>query len=249
MASQFNFNQHGFKRAANSQEELAAFNSVDYSNTKMLSARTYNIMVSALIFIGFCVMAIGYYICQTAAFRQMLAHLNVGSIAALIVTFLLTIVGTVMTRHATETQNVGLGVAGYIIFIVTFGFFASFALSYYSLPTIETAFVITAAITLVAGVLGMLFPSIFQKLVGPAFVMILATVVVEIVLLFVFHIHQTITDYVVILGFAVFIARDLYTSTQCEPTVNNAILMACNLFSDIVNVLLRVAELLDNSNR
>lgn len=159
------------------------------SRAKEMSPRAYNLVMSALIFLGFCAMGAGAY------------------------------------------------------FTSTFGLTASFGLANYDLPTINTAFIATAAITFVFGALGVTFPKFFQRVYGIGFGVLLATILVEIVLMFM-GVSQSITDLIVIVVFAGFIGYDTYVATTVPPTLPNAVLMASNLFVDIINVFLRILNIL-----
>ena len=185
------------------------------SRAKEMSPRAYNLTMSTLIFLGFCAMG----------------------------SFILTIVGMVMMSAAASKQSVGLSLVGYVIFASTFGLTASFGLANYDLPTINTAFIATAAITFVFGALGVTFPKFFQRVYGIGFGILLATILVEIVLMFM-GVSQTITDLIVIVVFAGFIGYDTYVATTVPPTLPNAVLMASNLFVDIINVFLRNLNIL-----
>ena len=70
----------------------------------------------------------------------------------------------------------------------------------------------------------------------------MALLLVEIVLAVV-GVSQTITDYIVVIVFAGFIGYDTYTATQVEPTLPNAVMVATNLFMDIINVFLRILDI------
>lgn len=189
------------------------------SRAKEMSPRAYNLAMSALIFLGFCAMGAGAYFTSTMAFARM------------------------MMSGAASKQSVGLSLVGYVIFASTFGLTASFGLANYDLPTINTAFIATAAITFVFGALGVTFPKFFQRVYGIGFGILLATILVEIVLMFM-GVSQTITDLIVIVVFAGFIGYDTYVATTVPPTLPNAVLMASNLFVDIINVFLRILNIL-----
>ena len=205
------------------------------SRAKEMSPRAYNLAMSALIFLGFCAMGAGAYFTGTMSFARMMM-----SGAALPLVFGSFIV---MMSAAASKQSVGLSLAGYAIFASTFGLTASFGLANYDLPTINTAFIATAAITFVFGALGVTFPKFFQRVYGIGFGILLATILVEIVLMFM-GVSQTITDLIVIVVFAGFIGYDTYVATTVPPTLPNAVLMASNLFVDIINVFLRILNIL-----
>lgn len=211
------------------------------SRAKEMSPRAYNLAMSALIFLGFCAMGAGAYFTSTMAFARMM--MSGAALPLVFGSFILTIVGIVMMSAAAGKQSVGLSLVGYVIFASTFGLTASFGLANYDLPTINTAFIATAAITFVFGALGVTFPKFFQRVYGIGFGILLATILVEIVLMFM-GVSQTITDLIVIVVFAGFIGYDTYVATTVPPTLPNAVLMASNLFVDIINVFLRILNIL-----
>ena len=206
------------------------------SRAKEMSPRAYNLAMSALIFLGFCAMGAGAYFTSTMSFARMM--MSGAALPLVFGSFILTIVGMVMMSAAASKQSVGLSLVGYVIFASTFGLTASFGL-----PTINTAFIATAAITFVFGALGVTFPKFFQRVYGIGFGILLATILVEIVLMFM-GVSQTITDLIVIVVFAGFIGYDTYVATTVPPTLPNAVLMASNLFVDIINVFLRILNIL-----
>ena len=198
------------------------------SRAKEMSPRAYNLVMSALIFLGFCAMGVGAYFTSTMSFARMM--MSGAALPLVFGSFILTIVGMVMMSAAASKQSVGLSLVGYVIFASTFGLTASFGLANYDLPTINTA-------------LGVTFPKFFQRVYGIGFGILLATILVEIVLMFM-GVSQTITDLIVIVVFAGFIGYDTYVATTVPPTLPNAVLMASNLFVDIINVFLRILNIL-----
>ena len=208
------------------------------SRAKEMSPRAYNLVMSVLIFLGFCAMGAGAYFTSTMSFARMM--MSGAALPLVFGSFILTIV--VMSAAASK-QSVGLSLVGYVVFASTFGLTASFGLANYDLPTINTAFIATAAITFVFGALGVTFPKFFQRVYGIGFGILLATILVEIVLMFM-GVSQSITDLIVIVVFAGFIGYDTYVATTVPPTLPNAVLMASNLFVDIINVFLRILNIL-----
>lgn len=134
------------------------------SRAKEMSPRAYNLVMSALIFLGFCAMGVGAYFTSTMSFARMM--MSGAALPLVFGSFILTIVGMVMMSAAASKQSVGLSLVGYVVFASTFGLTASFGLANYDLPTINTAFIATAAITFVSGALGVTFPKFFQRVYG-----------------------------------------------------------------------------------
>lgn len=209
-----------------------------------ISARLYNFIIAALIFMGFCAMGTGCYITRDIHF---LMYLNSHAFSVMGVTIAGTIGGLILMSAAQSRQSVPMSLGGFILFITTFGFISSIGVMAADLPTINIAFTATAAITVIFGALGVLFPRFFAKISGGLLGILMAVVLVEFVLMLI-GIDQTATDYVVVALFACFIGWDTYCATQVPPTVPNAVLMATNLFVDIMNVFLRILSIINRSN-
>ncbi len=208
-----------------------------------ISPRLYNLIIAGLIFLGFCVMSLGVNIVSTPAFLMWMSH-NVllymfGSIAG-------TIAGIVLMSSAVKRQSVVRSLIGFVLFICTFGLMLSMVLMNYSLPTINTAFIATAGITAVFGALGLAFPQVFQRIAGVLSISLLALIVVQFVMMFL-GVDQTWLDIAVIVVFCGFIGYDMYVATTVAPTVPNAVFMACNLFLDIVNVFIRLLNIVSDN--
>ena len=211
------------------------------SRGKVLSARAFNFAVSGLIFLGFCIMGAATYITGT---RDFVLMMDSGSgLGIMFGSFIATIAGIVLMSVASGRHSAGLSLVGYALFVCSFGFISSLALVSYDLPTINTAFAATAAITLVFGALGVTFPQFFKRVYGIGFGILLAVILVELVLVFT-GVSQTITDWIVVVVFAGFIGYDTYVATQVPPTLSNAVLVASNLFVDIINVFLRILDII-----
>ena len=210
------------------------------SRAKEMSPRAYNLVMSALIFLGFCAMGAGAYFTSTMSFARMM--MSGAALPLVFGSFILTIVGMVMMSAAASKQSVGLSLVATCLceHLWPDGVVWSCQLR----PAyINTAFIATAAITFVFGALGVTFPKFFQRVYGIGFGILLATILVEIVLMFM-GVSQSITDLIVIVVFAGFIGYDTYVATTVPPTLPNAVLMASNLFVDIINVFLRILNIL-----
>lgn len=207
---------------------------------RLLSARAYNALLAGLILVSFIVMGLCARWSGSPAFALALGE------NALIVTIgclVGSIVGLIAMSFGRSRESLGLSVAGYALFTATFGFTTSLALAQYSMQDISTALLATAGIVAVFGAAGLAFPQFFAKIQGVLFVALLALVVVEVVL-GLMGVSQSFTDIAVVLVFCGFIGWDVYRASTDEPTVNNAIWYAVEMFLDIINVFLRVLDLI-----
>lgn len=207
-----------------------------------IGARTYNLILAGLIFLGFCVMGLGVGVVTSPAFT---AWLDANAVLGLVLFIAGPIVGIVLMSGAVKRQSVVRSLIGYAVFVSTFGLFTATALAQYDLPTINTAFIATAAITVVFGVLGLAFPQVFQRIIGTLIVALVALCVVQVAMAFM-GVDQSWLDIAVIVVFCGFIGYDMHQAAIVEPTLPNAVFMASNLFLDIVNVFIRVLDIVDN---
>ena len=211
------------------------------SSAPLISARLFNLIMAGLIFLGFCVMGLGVGIVTNTGF---MAWFDANGVLGLILLIGGPIVGIVLMSSAVKRQSVPLSLVGYALFVSTFGLFCSAALAQYDLPTINAAFMATAAITLVFGVLGLTFPHVFQRIIGVLVVALIALCVVQIAMALL-GADQSWLDIAVIVVFCGFIGYDMHQASIIEPTLPNAVFMASNLFLDIMNIFIRMLDVMD----
>ena len=203
---------------------------------KLISRRLYNLVLTGLVVLSFVVMGVCAQYTSTYAFLVFLMNntmlFTVGTLVA-------SIGGIILMSIARAKENLALGLVGYVLFSVSFGFTTSFILSAYSMETISTAFMATAGIMIVFGGAGIMFPQVFAKIQGVCAVGLLAIIVIELVLALM-GVSQTFTDYAVVLIFCGFIGYDVYRATVAVPTLSNALWYAIELYLDIINVFVRL---------
>ena len=209
---------------------------------KLVSRRLYNAVLTGLVLLSFVVMAACSYYTSTADFLLFVSH-NV--LTYTIGSLVLSIGGLIAMSIGRSKESMPIAVVGYALFTLSFGFTTSFALTAYSLESISTAFAATAAIMVIFGAAGFLFPNFFAKIQGVLSVSLLAILVVELVLM-VMGVRQNFTDIAVILIFCGFIGFDVYRASAAAPTLTNALWFAVDLYLDIINVFLRILSLLGN---
>lgn len=209
-------------------------------NGGRLSVRAYGLLLTALVLAGFLVMGACASLFSNVSF--LLAVLdNYFAISA--VSFIASIAGIIMMGRGKSAESVGLSLAGYILFVLSFGFTTSTIFLMYSAQTISTAFLATAGIVTVFACLGIAVPHVFEKISGVLGGCLLALIVVQIVMPFL-AVDQTLIDFLVIVVFCGFIGYDFHKAMFDEPTVVNAVYNASELFLDIINVFIRVLSLL-----
>lgn len=209
---------------------------------KLISRRLYNMLLVGLVLLSFVVMAVCSQVASTADFIIGVANNYFGFMIGCLVA---SIAGIVVMSIGRSKESLPMGIVGYALFTLSFGFTTSLTLSFYSLESISMAFTGTAAIMVIFGAAGFLFPNLFAKIQGVLGVSLLAIIVVEVALML-FGVGQNITDIAVILIFCGFIGFDVYQASTAVPTVTNALWYAVDLYLDIINVFLRLLSIFGN---
>lgn len=209
---------------------------------RRLSLRGYSLALTGFVLVGFLVMGGCASLFSSPAFLMGVVDHYLG-IAVL--STVASIAGIVMMGSGKKRQAVGLSLAGYAVFVLSFGFTTSTILLSYTATTISTAFLATAGIVCVFACLGIALPRVFEKIQGVLTGALLALIVVQLAMLFL-GVSQTWIDFVVIAVFCGFIGYDFHRAMYDEPTLVNAVYNASELFLDIINVFVRVLSILGN---
>ena len=208
----------------------------------VMSRRLYNAVLAGLIVLSFVVMGICAAWASTPSFTRLLASAGLPVRIACLVG---SIGGLILMSVGRSRGSLALGVSGFALFTLTFGFTTSIALSAYSMESVANALLATAGIMAVFGALGMAFPSFFARIQGVLAVSLLAVIVVEVVMM-ALGVRQNLTDLVVILLFCGFIGYDVYRASTDAPTLENALWYAIEIYLDVVNVMLRLLSIFGN---
>lgn len=211
---------------------------------RTISRRLYNALLTGFVVLSFTIMALCSHATSTLAFVLFVYRnpllFSVASIAG-------SFIGIICMSSARSHENLALGLVGYALFSLTFGFTTSFTLSYYALSSISMAFSATAAIMVVFGLAGIAFPQLFAKIQGVCMTGLLALVVIQLVFAFL-GLQSSLIDLAVVLVFCGFIGYDVYRASVAVPTVTNALWFAIELYLDIINVFLRLLRLFSRRN-
>lgn len=209
-----------------------------------ISRRAYNALTFGMVTVSFIITWGMYTFVSGGGLANMFSTAN--PIIMLVVYIVGTIAGIALMGVGKSKQSVAISLVGYGIFTLTFGGTLALLLTQYSIGTISYAFAITACVSGIFLLLGVMFPAFFASIGRMLFGALIAVIVVEFVAVVFFHASQTIFDYIVIAIFCGFLGYDSYRMSIDQPTVPNAIWYASDIYIDIVNILIRVLDLLDN---
>ena len=109
-----------------------------------------------------------------------------------------------------------MGLIGYALFTLTFGFSTSLILGMYDMQTISLAFSATAGIMIVFGAAGIMFPQFFQRIQGVLITALIALFVVQLILMFL-GVGQTFIDLAVIVIFCGSSATTCFAHRRRSP--------------------------------
>lgn len=207
-----------------------------------ISRRLYNMLTFGLVTISFVVLWGTYQFAADGGLGRLFSG---NPLIALIASIVATIGGIILMSVGKSKQSVPLSLVGYVLFSLTFGITLSLALQRYDVGTITYAFAITACVSGIFLVAGVTFPQVFSRIGGALVIGLIAVTLVELVAVMFFHASQTIFDYIVIVLFCGFLGYDSYCMSIDEPTVPNAIFYASDIYIDIVNILIRVLDILN----
>jgi FtsH-binding integral membrane protein len=200
-----------------------------------LSPRQYNLAIGACIVYGFVINAIIVATCSDL-------FINMNPWVFLIGYFALAISGIIIT---TKSNNPVISFAGYNLVVVPLGALLSVVLPGHSVGQILHAAVITAIIFVIMTCLAAIFPQTFAKLGRGLFISLIVLIITELLAWIVFGFIGTIFSWASAIIFTLYIGYDWHVAQSYPKTLDNAIDSACDLYIDLVNLLMDVLNIID----
>ena len=117
-----------------------------------------------------------------------------------------------------------------------------------SSAVVMQAFLYTGIITGIMILLSIAFPKFFSKIGGMLLGCLIGMIIAYIVV-WLLHIDTIIIAYFGAVLFSLYIGYDIWRSQQLPHTVGNAVASACEIYVDIVNLFLRLLEILGHSSK
>lgn len=195
----------------------------------------YNAIIGACLLWGF---GVNYVMVETLDI-QALAQMNQWVFIGL---FLIFSLGGAYLFNSSDKPAISF--LGYNMVVIPFGAIVALSVSQYDPDIVSRALVNTGLITGVMMLLGTMYPAFFSRISKALFISLLVTVIVELILIFVFKKHVPIIDWIVVLIFCGYIGYDWGRANQIPKTVDNAIDSAASLYMDIINLFLRILRIM-----
>lgn len=205
-----------------------------------LSRRTYHFLTGAIVAASLLVIGLEYTYCLSNPW--IIESLNLAFvIACYVVPFAGIIIMTLAGR-----EHLGLMVVGYCMVTLTLGFLMAIVLTGYTAASIQRAILITAIIAISFATLGFAWPQLFRRIFPICMIALGIMIIIELVMMFL-SIPSGWNDWVVIVIFCGLIGYDFYQAATDEPTVDNAIWYACEIYLDLINIFLHVLNITGRS--
>ena len=216
-----------------------------YAGANEISEQKYNLIIGACLLWGFLVNVFMVRFCFEAAYNVVVNNY----IPFLIGYIVMAIAGTLMIK---KSDNPVISFIGYNLFVLPLGLVLSFIVNIYQMSgagnIVSTAFGITAVVTLLMMAAGSMFPGFFLSLGRVLGVSLLITIVIELIMM-IAGASLGIIDYIVVLIFCGYVGYDWAKANAIPKTVDNAVDSAAELYIDIVNLFIRIMNILAKANR
>ena len=201
-----------------------------------ISARAFNLIIGGVLLWGFL---LNYLM---VAFLEPQIHSLVagaGPIGFLIGYFALVLIGSVMISKG----GAAMSFLGYNLIAAPIGIVVCLCLDGVPASTVKTAVLMTAIVTLSFMILATIFPYFFLSLGRVLAFSLGATLVISLVSGLIFHTYSMIYEWIFVGIFSLYIGYDWARANTCAYTVDNAIDLAASLYLDIINLFLRILEI------
>ncbi len=200
-----------------------------------ISAQLYNAIIGVTLLIGF---AINYLMVKAIPVESIMA---INPWVFFIGYFACCFAGVALFS---KSDNPAVSFLGYLLVVAPFGLIINLVVSRYDSDIVLEAIQATGMITFVMMLLGAMYPGFFRSIARGLFIALICTIIVELVMIFIFGMHHAIIDWVVVLIFCGYIGYDWARANAIPKTVDNAIDSAASLYMDIIILFLRLVRIL-----
>ena len=208
---------------------------------QLMSRNRYNLIMGACLLWGFLVNAV---ICVLFGKQIEVLVNDSNGVAAIVIIlgYLVLALAGMFVCH--KSNNPVISFVGYNMVVLPLGIMLSSILTRYPVMTISYAFGVTTIVTAVMIVASTVKPEFFAKLGHGLFVSLIAAIIAEVVCTFLFPGVLGVFDWVVAIIFCGYIGFDWVRSQNLPPTLDNAVDCACALYVDIINLFIRILEIM-----
>ena len=209
-----------------------------YTEDEIISDFAYNAILLGVVLWG---LLSNFLLCRFLG--PQLYWWNVNPVVLLIGYFVCALAGTII---AARSHKPLISFLGYNLVVVPFGVMLAIVVEGYGgidARVVTDAFLYTLFITVGMTGAALAFPKLFSRL-GGALLGTLGGLVICEILLLIFRVDQSVTDWIAAGLFSLYIGYDVYRSQQFARTVDNAVDCALDIYLDIANLFLRLLSIL-----
>ena len=202
-----------------------------------ISERGFNLIIGGVLLWGF---VLNYLMVALfgAQISQMMVSVN--PLLFLVGYFVLVIAGSVLLKKDSPV----LSFIGYNLIALPIGVVVCACVTGVPVSIVKSAVLVTAIVTLSFMILATVFTGFFLSMGRALGAGLLIAIVAELVTTLIFRVHSSVYEWVFVGIFSLFIGYDWARANTCARTVNNAIDLAANLYLDIINLFLRILEIM-----
>ncbi len=207
-----------------------------------ISERAFNLIIGGMLLWGFL---LNYLTVTLFAEQAIRLVMGMNPIVFLIGYFALVLIGNMLVTR----DSAALSFIGYTLIAAPIGIVLCVSLQSIPVSTVKSAVLVTAIVSLSFMIVGTLFPGFFLKL-GRVLICALFFMVVGSLISMLLFGRRTgmLYEWLGTAVFSLFIGYDWARANTCARTVNNAIDLSASLYLDIVNLFLRILQIM-NRNR
>ncbi len=207
-----------------------------------ISERAFNLIIGGMLLWGFLLNYVTVALFANQVIR-MVAGMN--PLVFILIYFALVLVGNLMIVKG----GAGLSFIGYTLIAAPIGIVLCMSLQGVPTSVIKTAVLITAIVTLSFMIAATLFPDFFLKLGRVLFFSLLFMIVGSLISTLFFHNGgYALYTWLGAGIFSLYIGYDWARANTCARTVDNAIDLSASLYLDIINLFLRIIEILSHKD-
>jgi len=204
-----------------------------------LTDHTYNLAIGLTLMAGILLdLAISFYLTDAIARMNPILMLIIYFAGSFGCTFLIY-----------RSKNPVVSFLGFLGLAASMGLLLTSVLTVYDIASVRTAFLMTTLVFLVMVLLSTVFPQFFLSIGRGLGIALLVTVLVEVLAALIFRKALQWTDYLVVLIFCGYTGYDWARAQQFPKTLDNAVDSAADIYVDVVNLFIRILQILARSKR
>lgn len=205
-----------------------------------ISERSFNLIIGGVLLWGFVLnfLMVTFF---GAQITRMVANSN--PFIFLIAYIAMVIIGSVLLGK----DSPALSFLGYNLIALPIGVVVCACVTGVPVSVVQSAVLVTAIVTLTFMILATLVPGFFLSMGRALGAGLLVAIVAELVATLIFRSASNVFEWIFVAIFSLYIGYDWAGANTCARTVDNAIDLAANLYLDIINLFLRILELMSKN--